>query len=383
VPVPVPVSIPSPSSAAVQAGQPPASPHSSPVSASPPRASRLLARMRRGWSFPPAPERGGSSSEAAKAFVTGLLQEDPQKRLSSEQVLSHPWIVGNTSVSVQLLRRPAPANGRPVGSSFMGGIDSSSLRAPHPIRPGELGACSPMRPKVPDSARLRRTNRARTASTGNDFERLLEGRQRLSGLPDGLDGTTDSLEGLERCADGHDSADNSDEMERGAEGRSTTEGGRIGSSVFERATMLSLDDSSPPSTDTERPADRRGARRRPEARAQASASLQDAGEGAGASDGEGHSDLAECGVHSFGPTFSVSGPSETFVPRARRKQRRHTVNTLLPMSDSEADDSSDNDSCKERPVSPGISVMRRLETSAEPVRPPSIRRPQRRGSAQW
>mmetsp|Transcript_34005 Transcript_34005/g.56297 ORF Transcript_34005/g.56297 Transcript_34005/m.56297 type:complete len:632 (+) Transcript_34005:19-1914(+) len=106
----------------------PASSQASERSPCVPNASRLIARMKRGWAFPPAPERGSGSSEAAKAFVIGCLQHDPSMRLTSDQVVGHPWIIGNVSVSAQLLRRQTP--GRQLH-----GVDSlHSLRAPRPLR---------------------------------------------------------------------------------------------------------------------------------------------------------------------------------------------------------------------------------------------------------
>uniref|UniRef100_A0A7S0NXQ0 Protein kinase domain-containing protein n=1 Tax=Calcidiscus leptoporus TaxID=127549 RepID=A0A7S0NXQ0_9EUKA len=83
--------------------------HRPPAAASPaaPAASRLLARMKRGWDFPPRPEKGSLVSDAARAFVTGLLQEDPPMRLTSEQVVQHPWVTGS-SPSGRRPSRPAP-----------------------------------------------------------------------------------------------------------------------------------------------------------------------------------------------------------------------------------------------------------------------------------
>ncbi len=102
-----------------------------------PKASRLIARMRRGWSFPTQTD----TSESAKAFITGLLQMDPLIRLSSLQATAHPWIHGQSASSSGYVRRPGTAANAFLPTSSPGGDASDHPGAPRRVRSGrKLGA---------------------------------------------------------------------------------------------------------------------------------------------------------------------------------------------------------------------------------------------------
>ena len=55
------------------------------------QTGQVLRRIRRGKYHMRAEEWGGVSKEG-KSFVAGLLQTDPEKRMTVEQCLQHPWL---------------------------------------------------------------------------------------------------------------------------------------------------------------------------------------------------------------------------------------------------------------------------------------------------
>jgi calcium/calmodulin-dependent protein kinase I len=87
------------------------------------QTGQLLRRIRRG-KYVMRPQEWGGVSDEGKAFVAGLLEPDPDKRMTVEECLRHPWLAATTTA---LPAVPAAAAAAVAGAA--GAASCSAARA--------------------------------------------------------------------------------------------------------------------------------------------------------------------------------------------------------------------------------------------------------------
>ena len=98
-----------------------------------PSHDELIARTKEGrYSFPSDVD----ASDAARSLVSGLMQVEPARRLTADQVLQHIWITAGVTGGANLLsgaRRQASTRNSPLGAARCG--VGGALRSAPPAKP--------------------------------------------------------------------------------------------------------------------------------------------------------------------------------------------------------------------------------------------------------